>query len=127
LAEAHVGVVPFADEQKFRVSSPIKLFEYMAAGMPILATRIDCHTDVVGQGNYVIWAEGSDEQALLDGLKKVWDVRQCLAKLGGEAAVASTGWTWAASAHKLAEAINKGIGERRAHTAGQRSSAVTVR
>ena len=32
LARAHVGVLPFPDEEKFRVSSPIKLFEYMAAG-----------------------------------------------------------------------------------------------
>ena len=40
LAASHLGVLPFPDEEKFRVSSPVKLFEYMAAGLVILATRI---------------------------------------------------------------------------------------
>ena len=33
LAKAHIGVLPFPDEEKYRVSSPIKLFEYMASGL----------------------------------------------------------------------------------------------
>jgi glycosyltransferase involved in cell wall biosynthesis len=72
LARAHIGVLPFPDEEKFRVSSPIKLFEYMAAGLPILATRIVCHTDVVGPGNYAFWAQDAGEQGLLNALRLVW-------------------------------------------------------
>ncbi len=64
LVQAHIGVLPFPDEEKFRVSSPIKLFEYMAAGMPILATRIVCHTDVVGTEKYAFWAEDAGERGL---------------------------------------------------------------
>jgi len=108
LAEAHVGVLPFPDEEKFRVSSPIKLFEYMAAGMPILATRIACHTDVVGSGDYAFWAENAEEQGLLDGLRLVWRSRVLLSEMGSKAAIAVEGWTWRASAEKLKKALDKG-------------------
>ena len=59
LSCAHIGALPFPDEDKYRVSSPIKLFEYMGAGMPILATKIVCHTDVMGNSDYVFWAENA--------------------------------------------------------------------
>jgi len=127
LTEAHVGVVPFADEEKFRVSSPIKLFEYMAAGIPILATQIVCHTDVVGEGKYVFWAEEADEHGLLEGLKRVWDARHALPEMGIEAEVASNSWTWAASAGKLADALERGIREARNGPQGRRSQAIAVR
>ena len=51
LAQAQVGVtsLPEPGDAKYEASSPIKLFEYMAAGMPVLATDSKCHTDVVGE------------------------------------------------------------------------------
>lgn len=105
LADAHIGVLPFPDELKFRVSSPIKLFEYMAAGMPILATRIVCHTDVVGEGEFVFWADGSDQEALVDALKQIWVTRWSLPELGIQAVEAVDQWTWEASSIKLATAL----------------------
>ncbi len=72
LAQGHLGVLPFPDEEKFRVSSPIKLFEYMAAGLPILATRIVCHTDVIGNEPFVFWAEQADPQGFLNALRQIW-------------------------------------------------------
>ena len=38
LAQAHVGVIPYPDVDRFQVASPLKLFEYMASGLPVLAT-----------------------------------------------------------------------------------------
>ena len=58
----------------FGVSSPIKLFEYLAAGLPILATRIDCHTNVVGNADCAVWLDEpnrrwvrDDPDAIVDG------------------------------------------------------------
>ncbi|MBK1619873.1 hypothetical protein CKO42_15765 [Lamprobacter modestohalophilus] len=106
LAQAHVGALPFPDEQKFRVSSPIKLFEYMASGLPILATRIRCHTDVLGDRPYVYWAEGADIEALLDALEQLWRTRFWLSRLGQQAARDATTWTWNASAKRLSDALD---------------------
>ncbi len=54
LGKADIGVtsLPFKDDLKYQASSPIKLFEYMAAGMPILSTRNPCHVDVIASGPY---------------------------------------------------------------------------
>jgi glycosyltransferase involved in cell wall biosynthesis len=109
LALAHVGVLPFPDEEKFRVSSPIKLFEYMAAGMPILATCILCHTDVVGHENYVFWAEDATEQGLLNALRLVWQAHDLLSIMGQCAGNAAQKWTWKASAEKLTKALKTGL------------------
>ncbi len=117
LSRAHIGVLPFPDEGKFQVSSPIKLFEYMASGLPILATRIACNTDVIGDGDYVIWMEGSDEENLLAALREMWKRSGELSEMGRRAALASSAWTWSESARKLRTALENGLAALAGHTA----------
>jgi glycosyltransferase involved in cell wall biosynthesis len=109
LAQAHMGALPFPDEEKFRASSPIKFFEYMAAGMPILATRIVCHTDVVGNGDYAIWAEDGSVEGLLNALQTAWQSRNTFTEMGKRAASAAADWSWEASAAKLSKALDFGL------------------
>jgi len=105
LASAHIGALPFPDEEKYRVSSPIKLFEYMAAGMPILATRIVCHTDVIHGQPYAFWAENATPQGLLAALRCAWENRARLRELGRLASEDAHFWTWEQSARKLKAAL----------------------
>ncbi len=111
LAQAHVGVtsLPSQDDLKYQASSPVKLFEYLAAGMPILSTRNVCHTDVVGKGHYAFWADSPTEADLLLALQQLWQQRQHLATLGDEAASVANHWSWAAAAQKLSDALFLGI------------------
>jgi len=109
LSQAHIGVLPFPDQERFRVSSPIKLFEYMASGMPILATHIDCHTDVVGSGGYAFWAYDESVEGLELALEEVWDKRQTLPEKGNLAAAAAHNWTWESSAKKLDNALQESL------------------
>ena len=112
LARAHVGVtsLPEVNDVKYEASSPIKLFEYMAAGMPVLATSNKCHTDVVGDGRYAFWADDVTEETLLETLRHVWADRAELAQLGQEAQADVYGWTYAANAAKLKAALVYGLG-----------------
>ena len=112
LARAHVGVtsLPEVDDVKYEASSPIKLFEYMAAGMPVLATSNKCHTDVVGNGRYAFWADDVAEETLLAALRRVWTARTALAELGREAQADAHDWTYAANAAKLKAALIYGLG-----------------
>lgn len=112
LAKAHIGVLPFPDEEKYRVSSPIKLFEYMGAGLPILATKITCHTDVIGNGDYVFWADTSDQDGLLKALEAAWQRRYDLPQMGSKAQVAAQDWTYAASARRLQQALQHGLSQK---------------
>lgn len=109
LARAHIGVLPFPDQERFRVSSPIKLFEFMASGLPVLVTRIACHTDVIGSANFALWSEGSEPASFVTTLNQVWERRHELPEMGKEAALASRNWTWKASAMKLDQALKKGV------------------
>jgi len=105
LSRVQVGVLPFPDEEKYRVSSPLKLFEYMASGLSILATKIACHTDVIGNGTHVFWAKDASSEGLLEALRVVWKERTSLSCMGKEATLAANDWTWAKSARKLSAAL----------------------
>ncbi len=109
LAQAHVGVLPFPDEERFRVSSPIKLFEYMASGLPILATEITCHTDVVNDCGFAFWTKDSSEDAHIAALTQLWEQREQLPQLGEKAAAEAINWTWQATASKLDVALRSAL------------------
>ncbi len=109
LADSHIGTLPFPDEEKFRVSSPIKLFEYMAAGLPIMATHIVCHTDVIGDGAYAFWAKDGSSQELLATLRLIWHRRESLSHMGAQLTLTAQAWTWRESAKKLKAALEYGL------------------
>lgn len=115
LSREHVGVLPFPDEEKYRVSSPIKLYEYMASGLPIMATRIACHTDVIQDEGFVFWADDSSADGLLTALKNIWEARANLKQMGENAAVAAQSHTWEASAKKLSDALLYGLHSQTRH------------
>lgn len=110
LNQAHVGVtsLPPSDDLKYEASSPLKLFEYMAAGLPVLSTRNRCHTDVVGDGGFAFWAGEPTEEELLVALRAAWAARGRLEELGSAAYRDVHEWTWATSARKLFKALEEG-------------------
>jgi glycosyltransferase involved in cell wall biosynthesis len=111
LTQAHVGVNSlFAVEQElFQASSPVKLFEYMASGLPILAPRMPCYSDVIGHGKYVFWIEHAGLSDFLTALQHIWDQRFLLNEMGSQSATAALDWTWHASAVKLKSALEYGL------------------
>ena len=111
LAAAHVGVVSLPDpgDQKFRVSSPIKLFEYMAAGLPILATRNVCYTDVMDSRGFAFWSESASVEDLFAALCNVWRGRGALKDMGFKAAAVASQWTWTESARRLDGSLRGGL------------------
>jgi glycosyltransferase involved in cell wall biosynthesis len=115
LAQAHVGMLPFPDEEKFRVSSFIKLFEYMASGLPVLVTRIESHTNVIGNGNFAFWADSADIQGLYKALLKIQTDRVELPKMGFQASQSASAWTWQSSANKLKIALELGLNRKHLH------------
>jgi glycosyltransferase involved in cell wall biosynthesis len=112
LAGMHVGTLPFADEPQFRVSSPIKLFEYLGSGMPVLATRIVCHTDVIGEQACAFWAENSSVVGYQAAMQEIWNKRNKLASMGMVASRLAREHTWAASAKQLSTALEGGMAAR---------------
>ena len=108
LAIYHVGVLPFPDLEIFRVSSPVKLFEYMASGMVVLATEIDCHTDVISSEEFVFWAKDSTKAGLYQAVKQITNSRTRLKDKGIAAVNAVQSFSWQQSAKKLSDSLERG-------------------
>jgi glycosyltransferase involved in cell wall biosynthesis len=47
LRKAKIGVIPFCDVPKLRMNIPIKLFEYMSCGIPVIASKLPAYATFV--------------------------------------------------------------------------------
>jgi glycosyltransferase involved in cell wall biosynthesis len=56
--KADCCISPLPPRPEWQVSSPLKVFEYMAMAKPIIATRIYPHMDVLESQDFVVWTEG---------------------------------------------------------------------
>lgn len=86
--------VPLADGSAF-FGSPTKLFEYMAMGKGIVASRLGQIGDVLTDNETALLVEPGNAQELSDGIRKLADDPALLARLGESArasAVAKHTW-----------------------------------
>jgi glycosyltransferase involved in cell wall biosynthesis len=68
LASARTGVVPLPDVAKFRVNVPMKLFEYLAAGVPAVASDLPGTRELLAGSDAAILVPPGDHQAFADAL-----------------------------------------------------------
>jgi len=115
LRTAHVCVAPLADDARNTLQGccPIKLLEYMAAGRPILATRLPVVEEILEHDVTARLVQPGSAAALADGLR--WMLthpieREALGLRAREAALAL--WTPAEFRRRLARAVEP------AHAAG---------
>lgn len=108
LSKMDIGILPFPDVLKMNVSSAIKMFEYMAAGMPVMATKIEAHFRVFNDQDFVFWTDETPE-SMAETMTAISDSKKELPILGKRAMDYSRSWTWAESAKKLSTALEKVI------------------
>jgi glycosyltransferase involved in cell wall biosynthesis len=99
---ADAGILPFPDWPGWNTSSPLKLFECLACGRPVIVTRIPAHVHAVGGREFAFWAEASSPEAIAraiaeaDGRKNEFDA------LGRKAReFAAENYSWEIQAGKL--------------------------
>jgi glycosyltransferase involved in cell wall biosynthesis len=107
LANNHIGLLPFPDTPKMRVSSALKMFEYLAAGMPIIATKIVAHTNVLKEKKFVFWATNSDSKSMVEAIVGADRAREKLKELGGMALSHAENFSWKNSSEKLSKGFCK--------------------
>ena len=74
--------------------SPLKLFEYMASGLPVVAPAIDRITQLVGDGEEGLLYDADDPAALAGALARLCDpaFRRRLGAAARARAVRDYGW-----------------------------------
>ncbi len=70
LAKAKIAVLPNIKEKTSLFSSPLKLFEYMAAGLPIVASDLPVLREILTEGENALFFEAGNPVSLANAIKK---------------------------------------------------------
>jgi glycosyltransferase involved in cell wall biosynthesis len=104
MAASDVLVSPHADVHHF-IGSPIKLFEYMATGKPIVATRVGQIPDVLTDGTTALLVPPADPPAMTAALERLLADRSLGERLGRAARSEAQEHSWDA---RLASTLGLG-------------------
>lgn len=84
-----------------RSTSPLKLFEYMAAGRAIVASDLPSIREVLHDGQNALLVSPGDATALAAGLRRVLDDRALSSRLARAAFAAMPEYSWSRRAERL--------------------------
>ena len=102
LDEADILVLPnTATEVSARYTSPLKLFEYLAAGRPIVASRLPALTEVLEDGVNALLVAPGDPQALADAIRRLAADPALAQRLAARAFRDAEQYSWARRAERL--------------------------
>ena len=102
LREADVLALPNpASAISSAFTSPLKLFEYMASGRPIVASDLPSIREVLKDGENALLVEPGNPQALVAGIRRIKDDAALGARLAEQALQDVRAFTWARRAERL--------------------------
>ena len=91
-------------------TSPLKLFEYMAAGRPIVASDLPSIGEVLRDGENAVLVEPGNPQAFVAGLQRIKDDTALAGRLAAQAAEDVRDYTWARRAERLETLLTAVVG-----------------
>lgn len=108
LAACDVCVLPLPWSRHFAYhASPLKLFEYMAAGRAIVASDLPAHREVLEDGRTALLTAPGDARALASALRRLRDDPALRARLGSAARAAAAGYAWDVRANRLSARLRR--------------------
>ena len=104
LAQADVLALPNSEKSAISkyYTSPLKMFEYMAAGKPIVASDLPSIREVLRESNCIL-VKPDDPVALAEGIKKVLQDKELAEKISKQALADVQQYDWSIRAKKILE------------------------
>lgn len=113
LREADVLALPNpASAISSTFTSPLKLFEYMASGRPIVASNLPSLREVLRDGENALLVEPGNPQTLTAGIARIRDEAGLGDRLAGQAMQDVSEFTWARRAERLESLFAEVVGRR---------------
>ncbi|MBN1155737.1 glycosyltransferase family 4 protein [candidate division KSB1 bacterium] len=82
IAEADVGIIPLPNIWCWRVSSPLKLFEYLSMAKPVIVSKIEAHTHVLSNNTSCFFLDSTGSEDIARLIFQVYEKRDQLTRLG---------------------------------------------
>jgi glycosyltransferase involved in cell wall biosynthesis len=102
LAACDIVAMPFPWTPHYAYHmSPLKLFEYMAAEKPILATRLPSVMEVLADGENAVLAEPDNPRELAHGIRRIIEDREFSQRISVRARQDVSNYTWEKRAQKI--------------------------
>jgi glycosyltransferase involved in cell wall biosynthesis len=84
-----------------RYTSPLKLFEYLAMGKPVIASDLDSVREVLTDGEDALLVPAADAAALAHGVRRVLEDAALAARIGRNAKARAAAFGWDARAKRM--------------------------
>lgn len=103
IAQADCCICPLLARPEWDVSSPLKVFEYLASGKPIILTPIPAHKDVAAEQEYIVWTDGDSVEDFARAIESAYKNRERLALAAQQGpAFVREHYDWKSQGRKLA-------------------------
>ena len=104
LARACIAVLPNRADPDSAFTSPIKLFEYMAAGCAVVASDLPSLREVLDPDD-AVWVAPSDPAALASAIRSLAGDAERARRLAARLREKARSYTWAARGERLARVV----------------------
>lgn len=111
IGNCHAGIIPLPDFPGWNTSSPIKLFEYLSCGRPVIVTPITAHSNVIQNKPFAFFSKSDSASDLADAIRDAYakvDSFEQLSKLARFEAI--NNHTWESQSKILGKFISNLIG-----------------
>lgn len=111
LDRANIGLVCLHPEPRYVIAWPVKLFEYMAAGLPVVASNFPLWKEIVEGNNCGLCVDPLDPQAIARAIEYLITHPEEAKKMGENGCRAvEEKYNWAKEARKLLDLYEKIMG-----------------
>ena len=108
LRDTDCFICPLPNRSEWNVSSPIKVFEYLACGKPVILSTIPAHKNIVKNKKFVVWTKGDRVEDFVRAIEYAYDNRVILAEAAKKAPdFVRQNYEWKAQGKKLADYLKR--------------------